>query len=507
MNTSSNIQSKNPFERLTSPDYAVLWGRRNELRQVCNCLRDPKPHCCAIIGETYIGKTTLLRYLADSKDSSMRKSLGIEHITFIYVDTGSYIEMAVGDAASVQFWWDAYNASRAKLDTKKSSKLPPPDASTDSNPIDTAIRIKLELERLIKAHGRPVVFAFDNFEGIANLPLRDSAWLRAIALHYDCAYVVSSRHLLQLLYHPASWSETSPLWNLFLDYIYLGLMGEQEITSYILQDGKLDSFWKQDDIIFIRKMAGRHPELVRIACSHVFEYRRQHPQSLNIEDFKYLESWIYKDATPICNVLWHGLADPELMGISRVSGYPKETWKFSLPQEVLMSVVKEHRSSDSKLLFELQQRGLIEQVNGEFHVFAEVMSQFVLRQEQIRNMVEAPPSKTTDVSSTALRSQAEQSLEGEPTHAAMYPAYPAFTYLEDKVYSFLLAHAGEVCDKETIKQAIWEHKSPTDSTLQKIIERIRKKIEPDPDNPRHLLAVRGQGYILREGHTDLITTR
>ena len=162
------------------------------------------------------------------------------------------------------------------------------------------------------------------------------------------------------------------------------------------------------------------------------------------------------------------------------------------------------------MLFELQQRGLIEQVNGEFHVFAEVMSQFVLRQEQIRSMVEAPSSKKTDVSSTALRSPAEQALEGEPTRAAMYPmyqAYPAFTYLEDKVYSFLLAHAGEVCDKETIKQAIWEHKTPTDSTLQKIIERIRKKIESDPDNPRHLLAVRGQGYILREGHTDLITAR
>jgi DNA-binding response OmpR family regulator len=37
---------------------------------------------------------------------------------------------------------------------------------------------------------------------------------------------------------------------------------------------------------------------------------------------------------------------------------------------------------------------------------------------------------------------------------------------------------------------------PSDSALQKLIERIREKIEVDPKHPRRLLAVRGQGYIL-----------
>ncbi len=54
-----------------------------------------------------------------------------------------------------------------------------------------------------------------------------------------------------------------------------------------------------------------------------------------------------------------------------------------------------------------------------------------------------------------------------------------------------------VCTRDAIKQAIWADEPPTDSALQKLIERIRDKIEPDPRHPRRLIAVRGQGYMLR----------
>jgi DNA-binding response OmpR family regulator len=39
---------------------------------------------------------------------------------------------------------------------------------------------------------------------------------------------------------------------------------------------------------------------------------------------------------------------------------------------------------------------------------------------------------------------------------------------------------------------------PSQSALQKIIERIREKIEDDPDSPYKLIAVRGRGYMLRK---------
>lgn len=78
----------------------------------------------------------------------------------------------------------------------------------------------------------------------------------------------------------------------------------------------------------------------------------------------------------------------------------------------------------------------------------------------------------------------------------------AFTYLEGKVYEHLLSHLGEVCDREDIKLAIWSDNPPSNSALQKIIDRIRMKIEEDPNNPRYLIAVRGRGYMLLNNPLD-----
>ncbi|MFL5657868.1 MAG: helix-turn-helix domain-containing protein, partial [Ktedonobacteraceae bacterium] len=88
------------------------------------------------------------------------------------------------------------------------------------------------------------------------------------------------------------------------------------------------------------------------------------------------------------------------------------------------------------------------------------------------------------------------SLSGTPTER---DDEHSLTYREGKVYDYLKAHLGEVCDKTEIMQAVWgEDNMPSHSALQKIIERIREKIEDDPDSPYKLIAVRGRGYMLRK---------
>jgi DNA-binding winged helix-turn-helix (wHTH) protein len=105
-----------------------------------------------------------------------------------------------------------------------------------------------------------------------------------------------------------------------------------------------------------------------------------------------------------------------------------------------------------------------------------------------------------------LQQTAAPAASAPPPPAAPAPASPAFTHLEGAVYAFLRANAGIVCDREHIKRAVWETDPPSDSALQKLIERIRDKIEPDPKHPRRLLAVRGQGYILHPDEQALPTT-
>ncbi len=517
---------QNPFHR---PGF---WGRQRELRAIYNCLISDPPQHCAIIGETNIGKTTLLHTLSTTHGIYGLDDL--EKFTFAYLDCLSYTELSkLGDNASPLFWRELYNTLLSTFQPDKQITLTTPSLNTDQEPIEAAYATKSELEDLLRRHKR-VVIILDNFEGVACLPLRDSQWLRSLGQFY-CTFVVSSRHFLHMLYqyNPAeSQLNPSPFWNMFSDPIYLGLMTEQEVDAFLQQAKekaeKQGSHWSEKDITYIRKMAGRHPELLRRICTRLFEQRLHSHSS---EDDELLESSIYRVTEPICQVLWYGLADPQLRGEPVFDRSQKAIEILSVYQEVLIALTKGQITTEQIMqvlgrditkdaLFVLEQRGLIERVNGKWDIFAEVMRQFVLRQERAwkstRSIainhqklhsynVEVAPGheihKSTDNPQTLDRLSPVQVMAEIDTDLVRRKT-PAFTHLEGEVYDYLLSNAGKICSREEIKNAVWMNNPPGDSAVQKIIERIRKKIEEDPDNPRYLIAVRGQGYMLRDGRTE-----
>ena len=68
---------------------------------------------------------------------------------------------------------------------------------------------------------------------------------------------------------------------------------------------------------------------------------------------------------------------------------------------------------------------------------------------------------------------------------------------EMELLRFLLDHVGEVVSRERILDAVWgEEKFPSTRTIDTFVRRLRKKIEVDPDHPKHLLTVHGVGYKL-----------
>lgn len=483
--------SKNPFHYLIAREPEAFCGRQKELEIVCGYLAGDEPRCCAIIGENYIGKTSFLRYLTHPQGATKCLDPALEHLIFVYIDASPYIDSAKDEQASAQFWWNLYHAFKERLDHNHTAKQPLSKTGMLRKPIDKAFHFKSDIEKLMQEQSKPVIFAIDNFQGVASLPLLNSTWLRGLATDYNnCAYVVTSRYLLHLFYHTESWGQPSPVWNLFADRVYLGLLEENAADDLIFQKGRLAKFWRKEDIEFIKKTAGRHPEFLRMTCANLYGQRQQmnyysDPEELDLS-YDLLEASLYRDASPICNQLWYGLTDIELLGISKSAEFPRDPSQLSMHQQALIDVAEKGDSTeDTQYLIELQARGLIERVDSKWKVFSGIMQQYVLRQRQVRQIAGLPTvrPKTKPVSEEAM-------------------PQPAFTYLEGKVYQYLQSHTEEVCDKEEIKRAIWQDKLPSDSTLQKIIERIRRKIEPEPDNPRYLIAVRGQGYILRERLSD-----
>jgi two-component system alkaline phosphatase synthesis response regulator PhoP len=69
------------------------------------------------------------------------------------------------------------------------------------------------------------------------------------------------------------------------------------------------------------------------------------------------------------------------------------------------------------------------------------------------------------------------------------------TSLEVEILRYLIEHCGEVVTREALLDKIWGYaKFPTTRTVDSHILKLRKKIEKDPSDPKHILSVYGEGY-------------
>jgi DNA-binding response OmpR family regulator len=69
------------------------------------------------------------------------------------------------------------------------------------------------------------------------------------------------------------------------------------------------------------------------------------------------------------------------------------------------------------------------------------------------------------------------------------------TALETEILRYMAGHRGEVVTREALLNNVWGYeKYPTTRTIDNHILKLRKKIEEDPNHPRHILSVYGGGY-------------
>lgn len=81
-------------------------------------------------------------------------------------------------------------------------------------------------------------------------------------------------------------------------------------------------------------------------------------------------------------------------------------------------------------------------------------------------------------------------------YAIAYRGEPlTLTMKEYRLLLFFILHENHVFDREALYENIWGYDAAGDSrTVMVHIRKLRRKIEDDPDNPRHLLTVWGMGY-------------
>ena len=70
------------------------------------------------------------------------------------------------------------------------------------------------------------------------------------------------------------------------------------------------------------------------------------------------------------------------------------------------------------------------------------------------------------------------------------------TNREFRLLEYFIAHPGELLTRDRLLNEIWGYEVyPTTRTVDNHILRLRKHIEPDPENPRYIKTIRGAGYL------------
>jgi DNA-binding response OmpR family regulator len=70
--------------------------------------------------------------------------------------------------------------------------------------------------------------------------------------------------------------------------------------------------------------------------------------------------------------------------------------------------------------------------------------------------------------------------------------------MEYRLLVHLRSRVNAIVSREELGRLLWpeEPAASVFGALEKLVSRVRLKIEPDPDKPRYLMTVRGRGYRL-----------
>jgi hypothetical protein len=150
-------------------------------------------------------------------------------------------------------------------------------------------------------------------------------------------------------------------------------------------------------------------------------------------------------------------------------------------QDALVAVVGAERDVSERALDSLRSKGLLRK--EEDLLFSPVFEGFVRRQRLTRRR--RYEGVRLDVESGNVW------VDGRKT--------PTLTDLEYRLLLLLYGRLSKICDKYQIVEAVWGEEyidQVDDARIDKLLSRLRAKIEPDPRNPRYLITVRGRGYRL-----------
>jgi len=117
-----------------------------------------------------------------------------------------------------------------------------------------------------------------------------------------------------------------------------------------------------------------------------------------------------------------------------------------------------------------------------------------------------PPAQTGSAPGSAVRTLRfdKYTVNLNTREAMTNDGVEVLTETECQLLVYFHDHAGDMLSRADILESVWGmDKFPTARTVDNYVLRLRKLFEPDPENPRYLITVRGRGYVFRPESPDI----
>ena len=167
-----------------------------------------------------------------------------------------------------------------------------------------------------------------------------------------------------------------------------------------------------------------------------------------------------------------------LLGQKSIKGALYEIWSSLLPEEQMGIMNKESGIGNEFL----ENVGLIQ--NGKISI--PLFEEFISTMKQLSNLPVGRQGETIQYDAVT-----NEIKRGD------IPLSDILTSSEFRLLKFLLENPDKIIEREEIIKCVWSDSKSTegvtDQALDQLIFRLRKKIEDDPNNPRHLQTLKGRG--------------
>ena len=435
---------------------------------------------CSVVGISNIGKSAFLRMLCLPQFQAQMSGPSREAI-FVYVDCNRML--GLNDQGFYEL------VLRCLQDTLHQQTVP--DTLSEKALSDILLRtLRSAYEELINPHspfhiplsfnqgltaaldslGRTVVMVFDEFDdALARVESRVFLNLRALKDQFrrTLVFVTATNESLALLRRDEAIDEFIELFTHHT--YYLPPLKPEEAADLIRQlANELNVTFSERDIEFVLDWAGGHIGLLEAACGVLGSLT-----GAPVRDAT--QDWIiHREAAQRlprnlavqteCIKIWTGLNEAE--------------------RTALMDLVMPGGEAPLTLINTLRNKHLL--LGGEDEaprIFSRLFGQFLAQQSAlVRPGVQGV---RVDVETGMV------TVDGRPTEA--------LTNLEFRLLLLLYGQLGKICDKYQVVEAVWGQDymdTVDDARIEKLVSRLRAKIEPDPTNPRYLTTLRGRGYKL-----------